>query len=278
MSSDIHSLAGQTAWVTGSSRGIGKVVATHLASLGAKVAVHGTTPTSARAFGEGESLHAVAAGIAADCGAETLPVYGDLTQEADVHRIAEEIRAKWGLIDILVCVAGGDIGVAGTSGAQGGRPQGNDPIHMSVEDIRTVLDRNIMTCILCCREVAPEMMERKSGRIVTTGSIAGLYGRPEGAIYGTAKAAVHQYTRALATQLRPYNVCVNCIAPGDIVTPRLLATRHVEPERLIEDGTLVRCGRPMEIARLVEYLVTPANTFLTGQVLRIDGGSQAWPA
>ena len=277
MSSDIHSLTGQTAWVTGSSRGIGKVVAAHLASLGAKVAVHGTTPTSARAFGEGASLQAVADSIAADCGAETLPVYGNLTKEEDVHRIAEEIRAKWGRIDVLVCVAGGDIGVAGTGGLQGGRPQGNDPIHMSVEDIRTVLDRNILTCILCCREVAPEMMARKSGRIVTTGSIAGLYGRPEGAIYGTAKAAVHQYTRALATQLRPYNVCVNCIAPGDIVTPRLLATRHVEPERLIEDGTVVRCGRPMEIARLVEYLVTPANTYITGQVIRIDGGSQAWP-
>jgi 3-oxoacyl-[acyl-carrier protein] reductase len=277
MSSDTQPLAGKIAWVTGSSRGIGKVVATHLASLGAAVAVHGTTPTSARAFGEGESLQAVADSIAAATGAETLPVFGDLTQEGDVHRIAGEIRAKWGQIDILVCVAGGDIGAAGTGGVGGGRPQGNDAVHVSVQDIHTVLDRNILTCILCCREVAPEMMERKSGRIVTTGSIAGLYGRPEGAIYATAKAAVHEYTRALAALLRPYNVCVNCISPGDIVTPRLLATRQVDPNRLVEAGTLERCGRPMEIARLVEFLVTGANTYITGQVIRIDGGSQTWP-
>jgi 3-oxoacyl-[acyl-carrier protein] reductase len=277
MSSDKHSLAGKIAWVTGSSRGIGKVVATHLASLGASVAVHGTTPTSARAFGEGESLQAVADCIAADCGVETLPVFGDLTEEGDVHRIAAEIRAKWGRIDVLVAFAGGDIGTAGTGGAQGGRPQGNDAVHMSVEDIRTVLDRNLLTCILCCREVAPEMMERKSGRIVTTSSVAGLYGRIEGAIYGTAKAAVCQYTRALGTQLRPYNVYANCIAPGQIITPRLLASRNVDPKDMVEDGTLERSGRPMEIAGLVEFLVTGANTYITGQVIRIDGGSQAWP-
>jgi 3-oxoacyl-[acyl-carrier protein] reductase len=277
MSSDIHSLAGKSAWVTGSSRGIGKVVAAHLASLGANVAVHGTTPTSARAFDEGESLQAVADCIAVDCGVETLPVHGDLTKEDEVRRIANEIRSKWGRIDILVAVAGGDIGAAGTSGVRGGRPQGNDAINMSFEDIRTVLDRNVLTTILCCREVAPEMMARKSGRIVTTSSVAGLYGRVEGAIYGTAKAAVCQYTRSLATQLRPYNVYANCIAPGQIITPRLLASRNVEPEQLVEDGTLERSGRPIEIARLVEYLVTPANTYITGQVIRIDGGSQAWP-
>jgi 3-oxoacyl-[acyl-carrier protein] reductase len=277
MSSDTHSLAGKIAWVTGSSRGIGKVVAAHLASLGARVAVHGTTPTSARAFGEGESLQAVADCIAADCSTETLPVHGDLCKEEDVHRIAEEIRAKWGRIDVLVTFAGGDIGTAGTGGVQGGRPQGNDAIHMSFDDIRTVLDRNLLTCILCCREVAPEMMEHQSGRIVTVSSVAGLYGRVEGAIYGTAKAAVCQYTRALASQLRPYNVYANCIAPGQVITPRLLASRNVDAKDLVEDGTLERSGRPIEIARLVEYLVTGANSYVTGQVIRIDGGSQAWP-
>src|SRR5437762_146715 len=83
-------------------------------------------------------------------------------------------------------------------GRLGGRPERNDAVQISVEDLRAVLDRNLLSCILVCREVAPEMMVRRSGRIVTVGSVAGLSGRAEGAIYATAKAAVHEYTRCLA--------------------------------------------------------------------------------
>jgi len=82
-----------------------------------------------------------------------------------------------------------------------------------------VLDRNLMTCILACREVAPEMMKRKSGSIVNIGSVDGLWGQEKSAIYATAKAAVHEYTRCLALLLRPHNIRVNAIAPGDVMTP-----------------------------------------------------------
>src|SRR5512146_2460338 len=94
--------AGRVAWVTGSSRGIGKVVATHLASLGCDVAVHGTTPTSTRAFGEADSLESVARAIAQEHQVEVVPVHGDLADEAAVKRIAAEIRARLGRIDVLV--------------------------------------------------------------------------------------------------------------------------------------------------------------------------------
>ena len=271
-------LTGKIAWVTGSSRGIGRVIAEHLARCGAAVAIHGTTPTSTRAFGEADSLKAVAQDIAAASGVQVLPVTGDLSNEATVKNATSTIRGEFGRIDILVNCAGGDIGAQGTKAPGGGKPKLNNAIDMAYEDIKSVLDRNLMTCILVSREVATEMMQRKSGCIVNFGSISGLYGHGESAIYGTAKAAVHEYSRCLAMMLREYNVRVNAVAPGDIVTARFVATRTLDESMLPKDGTLVRYGTPEEIAHMVEYLVTDNARYITGQVIRIDGGKQCWPS
>jgi len=270
--------AGKIAWVTGSSRGIGRTIASHLASLGASVAVHGSSPASPCAFGEGTTLDAVAAEIAAETGSPTMAVCGDLTDAGRVHALADEIRARWGRIDILVNCAGGDIGAQGTSAPNAGKPTHNDAVYISVEDLRAVLDRNLLTCILACREVAPEMMERRAGRIVTVGSIAGLFGHAESAIYATAKAAVHEYSRCLAMELRPYDVAVNVVAPGDTVTERFKASRATDPEMMVTSGTLERYGWPLEIARAVAWFASEETTYITGQVLRVDGGKQTWPA
>jgi 3-oxoacyl-[acyl-carrier protein] reductase len=194
-----------------------------------------------------------------------------------VQRIAGEVRERFGRIDILVNCAGGDIGAQGAMGANAGKPYSNNPIDISYEDIRAVLDRNLMTCILVCREVAPGMMERRSGWIVNIGSVAGLAGRENEAIYCTAKAAVHEYSRCLAAMLRPYNVYVNVIAPGPIVTARFLASRPIDESSKIMDGTLERYGWPIEVARAVAFLVTSDSSYTSGQVLRVDGGRQLWP-
>jgi 3-oxoacyl-[acyl-carrier protein] reductase len=271
-------LLGKVAWVTGSSRGIGRVIADHLADLGAKVAVHGTSPTSTRAFNEADSLEAVAKTIAAAHGGAVLPVWGDLTGEATVKQLADKIRREFGRIDILVNCAGGDIGAQGTMGENAGKPKFNDAVYIAVQDIHTVMARNLMTCILCCREVAPEMIARKEGWIVNIGSISGLSGHSAEAIYSTAKAAVHEYSRCLAAQLRTDNVRVNVVAPGPIVTPRFVASRPIVESMKKTDNSLDRYGRPIEIARAVEFLVTPDSSYISGQVLRVDGGSQLWPA
>jgi len=270
-------LSGKVAWVTGSSRGLGRGIAAHLAELGAAVAVHGTSPTSTRAFDEADSLAAVAQEIADQSGSPTMAVWGDLTDVERVQTIVGQIRAKFGQIDVLVNCAGGDVGAKGVVAPNAGKPVGNDAVHISLQDIRTVLDRNIMTCILCCREVAPGMMERKEGSIVNIGSIAGLNGNISEAIYSTAKAAVHEYSRCLAALLRPYNVAVNVVAPGPTVTPRFLASRPVEDEMMVQEGTLVRYGWPIEVARAVAFFAAN-DAFISGQVLRVDGGRQIWPA
>lgn len=271
-------LDGQIAWITGSSRGLGRVMARHLGRLGATVVVHGTTPTSARAFGEAESLDHVAADVARETGSRVLAVAADLTRPTEVAAAVTRIRAELGRIDVLVNNAGGDIGLAGATAPGGGRPARNDAVGISVEDLRAVLDRNLLSCILVCREVAPEMMARRAGCIVTLGSVAGLSGREEGAIYATAKAAVHEYTRCLAAQLRPYNVPVNCVAPGGTLTARFRATGQALDTVLEKGEALEGYGRPEDIARAVEYFVTEAGRHVTGQILRVDGGDQLWPA
>jgi 3-oxoacyl-[acyl-carrier protein] reductase len=271
-------LAGQIAWITGSSRGLGRVIAADLARRGASVALHGTRFDSPRTFSEGESMDQVARDVAQETAGETIAVWGDVTDEAEVKRMADAIRARWGRIDILVANAGGDIGAGGTAVGRGGRPQPDDAVGIPLPDIRAVLDRNLLSCILCCREVAPEMIARKSGRIITIGSIAGLFGRDDGVIYSVAKAGVHEYTRCLAVQLRPHDIPVNCVAPGGTVTNRFLVIHDIEQQKLVQEGTLHRYGRPHEVASLVAFLASEQGRFISGQVIRIDGGSQCWPA
>ena len=271
-------LDGKVAWVTGSSRGIGRVVAAHLAGLGAKVAIHGTTPTSTRQLGEADSLDAVAKEIAEEQGADVLAVHGDLTDEATVAANVAAIRDKFGQIDILINNAGGDIGSQGVTAPNAGKPKLNDAIEISLHDVQTIIDRNLRTCILVTRAVVPEMMERRAGWVVTIGSIAGLSGHPSEVSYSVAKAAVHEYTRCLAAQMRPYGVYANVIAPGEIIVPRFEASRPTRDERKVRDGALTRYGWPEEIARVVEFFVTADSSYISGQILRVDGGAQLWPA
>ncbi len=264
-------LEGKVALVTGAGRGLGRAFAERLAALGAAIGVHGMREEGPAEYGEGTTLTATAAAIAKAHGVSTFRVLGDLTDAAQVARVVQTVAAELGAIDLLVHNAGGDIAAAG------GRPDPNDTVMIKEADVRAVLDRNLLSTILVCQQVARGMMERRRGRILTISSIAAFRGREHGAIYATAKAGVVHYTRCLADQLRPYDVAVNSLAPGETRTGRFLGTRTVEPERLVETGTLDRIGTVDEVARVVEFFAGPLGAFVSGQVLRVDGGAQCWP-
>lgn len=223
-------------------------------------------------YGEGTTLSDTAAQIAAQFGVRTMRVLGDLTQSDHVERVVETVTRELGPVDILVHNAGGDIAAAG------GKPDPNDAIMIQEADVRAVLDRNLLSTILVCQQVARGMTERRAGRIITISSIMAFQGTAHGAIYATAKAGVVAYTRCLADQLRPYNVTANSLAPGETRTGRYLATRPVDPQRLVTEGTLNRIGLVDEVARVVEFFAGPLGAFVTGQALRVDGGAQLWPA
>jgi 3-oxoacyl-[acyl-carrier protein] reductase len=151
-------------------------------------------------------------------------------------------------------------------------------VHIKEEDVRAVLDRNLLSTIFVCQQVARGMMQRRRGRIITIGSVAAFKGRTNASIYATAKAGAMHFTRCLADQMRPYDVTVNTIAPGDTRTERFVATRAVDPERMAEAGTLDRIATVDEVARVVEFFAGPLGAFVSGQVVRVDGGGQSWPA
>ena len=265
-------LDGQVALVTGAGRGLGRAFAERLAALGAHVGVHGMREEGPSEYGGTTTLSDVARSIAETHGVRTVKVLGDLTRAAEIERCLATVATALGPIDILVHNAGGDIAAAG------GKPDPNDAVHIKEEDVRAVLDRNLISTILVCQQVARGMMQRRRGRIITIGSVAAFKGRTNGSIYATAKAGALHFTRCLADQMRPYDVTVNAIAPGDTRTERFLATRAVDPARLVEAGTLDRIATVDEVARVVEFFAGPMGAFVSGQVLRVDGGGQAWPA
>jgi 3-oxoacyl-[acyl-carrier protein] reductase len=138
--------------------------------------------------------------------------------------------------------------------------------------------------VLCCKAVAPGLVAQGSGRIILVGSVAGLQGRPDGVAYATAKAALHEYTRCLAVQLREHNVAVNAVAPGGTVTHRFMANLGRdydgalgECDTVAAEGGLVRLALPRDIGNVVGMLLSPDAAFISGQVIRVDGGAQTFP-
>ena len=265
-------LEGQIALVTGAGRGLGRAFADHLAALGCQIAVHGMREHGPSEFGGTETLTDVVQAIATKHNVRTVKILADLTSLKDIERTVQTAESELGPIDILVHNAGGDIG------ATGGKPNPNDVVNIKPEDVRAVIDRNLISTIFVCQQVARRMMERRRGRIITIGSVAAFKGRTNASIYATAKAAVMQFTRCLADQLRSHDITVNSIAPGDTRTERFLATRVVDPAQLGEGGTLDRIATVDEVARVIEFFAGPMGAFVSGQVVRVDGGKQTWAA
>ncbi|MEU8249278.1 SDR family oxidoreductase [Nonomuraea sp. NPDC048916] len=260
-------LAGQVAIVTGAARGIGRGYALRLARLGAAVVVVDRDLRSYEEF-DAERELMTAAGTAdeiAAMGGRALAIEADLSDARSARQMVDQVMDACGRIDVCVCNAGGGTGAMTENTAS----------RLDLGQLAAVLDRNLLTTVNTCAPVAEVMRARRSGKIVTVSSVSGLQPRPDGgyAHYAAAKAAIIMYTRCLAQELGPEGVTANVIAPGAIGTGRLLPKmRELGLDEVTRDIALRRLGTVEDCAGVIEFLATDLSDYVTGQVIRVDGG------
>jgi len=251
MTSAPSDLAGRTALVTGSTRGIGRAVALELAAAGARVAVHGRSPDAASE---------VAALLAAQ-GLHAGTFLSDLDVPANAESLAADVTRALPEIDTLVLVAGVDVLT--------GEPATWD-FHRKLAALLRVDVASTMTLV---RGLGRWMAERDGGSIVTIGwdqAAVGMEG-DSGELFAATKGAVMAFTRSAARSLGP-KVRVNCVAPGWIKTAWGEGASDAWQRRAVRESMLGRWGTPDDIARAVRFLASPAAAFMTGQVLPVNGG------
>ncbi len=250
----LFDLTGKSAIITGSSRGIGRAIAEAFADHGAKVTI------SSRKEGP---CAEVAAAINAKHGAgRAIAVPANISSKDDLQNLVDETNRVFGQIDIVVCNAASN-------------PYYGPMAGISDEAFTKILQNNIISNHWLIQMVAPQMRARKDGSVIIVSSIGGLRGTPIIGAYNISKAADFQLARNLATEFGEDNVRVNCIAPGLIRTDfaRALWENPETLQRTLASTPMKRIGEPHEMAGAAVYLASKAGSYMTGQMLVVDGGA-----
>jgi 3-oxoacyl-[acyl-carrier protein] reductase len=234
----------RTALITGGSRGIGAACARKLAEQGCRVAVN-----YHQSQAQAEELASQIGGIA---------VQGDVSDPAQAQKMVDTVLENFCQLDILVCNAGvSHVGLLSD---------------MTDAQWRRVFGVNVDGIFHCCRAVIPHFVHRKQGRIVTISSMWGQVGASCEAAYSASKGAVIALTKALAKELGPSGILVNCVAPGVIDTDMNRALTQEDLAALREETPLERIGTAEQVAEAVWFLCSQQSDFITGQVLGVNGG------
>ena len=241
------------ALVTGGGAGLGRACAMVLGKRGAKIAVHYNKSR--------DGAEQVVSALKAD-GVEAQSFQGDLTKAADVKALVDAVTAKFGAIDILVNNTGDLI-------------ERKPLMEMSEELFHSVMDVNLTSAFLMCKAAGAGMIARKRGAIINMSSLAAWNGGGPGAgAYSAAKGAIVSLTKALAKELAPHGIRVNCVAPG-LIGDTAFHGRFTAPaafENAAKSVLLGRAGTPEEVATVVAFLASPDSSFLTGETIEINGG------
>lgn len=249
---DRFRLDGKVAIVTGATRGIGRAAAVGLAEAGADVVVLGNSRSPE------ETRQAVLA-----LGRKSQALQGDLSDGVFRNHVVDEVLAQWGRVDILVNSAGTTVHTPAVDFAEA--------------DWDRVLDVNLTTVFRMCQRVGREMLKQKSGKIINMASMQSFNGGFTIPAYAASKGGVAQVTKALANEWARFNVNVNAIAPGYILTD-LTRPLHDDPVRsreIVERLPVQRWGRPEDLQGAVIFLASPASDFIHGHILLVDGGWMA---
>jgi 3-oxoacyl-[acyl-carrier protein] reductase len=238
-------LKGKTAFVTGSTRGIGLAIARALHGAGAKVAIVGRDRLKAEA-------------VAAELGDRAAGVACDVAHADQVEAAIAAAESALGPIDILVNNAG--------------LTRDNILLRLTDADWDAVLDANLKGAFHTTRAVIKGMMKRRAGRIVNITSIVGLTGNKGQANYAASKAGLIGFTKSVAKEYASRGVLANCVAPGFIETDMTAALPDEARATLLQDIALGRLGRPEDVAGAVLFLASDLAGYVTGQVLVVDGG------
>lgn len=249
---DLFDLSGKVAVVTGSTKGIGKAIAEALAAYGAKVAI------SSR---KAPACEEVAGAIRA-AGGEAVAIPCNISRLPELDQLVQGTINRWGKIDILVCNAAVN-------------PYYGPMAEVPEDAYDKIMDTNVKSNLWLCNKVLPGMATRKDGAVIIVSSIGGLKGHNKLGIYALSKAADFQLARNIAVEWGRHNIRANCIAPGIIRTDFAKALWQSSQiyAQAVSTYPLGRIGEPHEVAGIAVMLAGKAGSFISGQVIVVDGGA-----